>query len=227
MPDALFTTIVNDVDLPEPLDAVSRAAVRDSIGVPQGRLLGLFVGRLAPVKNLPCLIRALAQMEPARRPWVALAGSGALVESLRQLAVEHGVAADMEFLGERADAPRLMLAADFLVLPSHMEGLSNALLEAMAARCPVIASAVGGSAELIDDGRTGLLFPGDDAPAFAAAMGRMSDPALRDALARAARAYVEKHHSPAALATATSAVYERCLRAKPSDARLLVHGAGK
>lgn len=227
MPDALFTTIVNDVDLPEPLDAVSRAAVRDSIGVPQGRLLGLFVGRLAPVKNLPCLIRALAQMEPARRPWVALAGSGALVESLRQLAVERGVAADVEFLGERADAPRLMLAADFLVLPSHMEGLSNALLEAMAARCPVIASAVGGSAELIDDGRTGLLFPSDDAPAFAAAMGRMSDPALRDALARAARAYVEKHHSPAALATATSAVYERCLRAKPSDARLLVHGAGK
>ena len=84
------------------------------------------------------------------------------------------MAADLCFLGERADATRLMQAADFLVLPSHFEGLSNALLEAMAAGCPVIASAVGGSPELVEDGRTGLLFPGDDADALASAMIRMA-----------------------------------------------------
>ncbi|QNP40695.1 glycosyltransferase [Lysobacter solisilvae (ex Woo and Kim 2020)] len=227
MPDALFTTIVNDVDLPEPLDAPTRTAVRESIGAPEGRLLGLFVGRLAPVKNLPCLIRALAQLASAQRPWIALAGNGPLTGSLQDLAQECGVAADVTFLGERADATRLMLAADFLVLPSHMEGLSNALLEAMAARCPVIASAVGGSVELIDDGRTGLLFPSDDAAALAVAMARLSDPSLRDALLRAARTYVEKHHSQAALVAATSAVYERCLRAMPAGAQVFAHGAGK
>lgn len=212
MPDALFTTIANDVDLPTPMDADARAAIRRSIGAPDGRLLGLFVGRLAPVKNLPCLVRALAMLEPRQRPWVAMAGDGALRQSIGQLARDCGVEADLHFLGERVDATRLMQAADFLVLPSLFEGLSNALLEAMAAGCPVVASAVGGSAELVDHERTGLLFPSDDAGALAAAIARMAEPDLRASLAGAARRHVEQNHGKAALATATAAVYERCLR---------------
>jgi len=227
MPDALFTTIANDVDLPAPMDAEQRAAIRVAIGAPEGRLLGLFVGRLVPVKNLACLIRALALLEPARRPWVALVGDGPLRETLQRLASECDVVSAVHFLGERPDATQLMQAADFLVLPSLFEGLSNALLEAMAARCPVIASAVGGSAELIEDGRTGLLFPCDDADALAEAIARISDPALRAALARAARQYVEKNHSQAALVSATSRVYERCLHAAPTDAQALAQGASK
>lgn len=227
MPEALFTTIANDVDLPDPIDAEQRAALRTAVGVPEGHLFGLFVGRLVPVKNLACLIRALALVDPARRPWVALVGTGPLRGTLHQLASECGVASSVQFLGERPDATQLMQAADFLILPSLFEGQSNALLEAMAARCPVIASAVGGSAELINDGRTGLLFPSDDAGALAAAIVRISEPALRTALAYAARQYVEKHHSQAALVSATSRVYERCLHATPTDAQILVHGAGK
>lgn len=227
MPDALFTMIVNDVDLPEPIDTATREQLRNSIGAPHGRLFGLFVGRLAPVKNLPCLIRALALIDPAQRPWIAFAGNGPLTGSLRQLAVECGVDAQVQFLGERADATRLMQAADFLALPSHMEGLSNALLEAMAARCPVVASAVGGSVELIQDGVTGLLFPSDDAAALAGALSRLSDPVLRASLASAGREYVEKHHSQAALVAATTQVYERCLRPAPENTPALVHGASK
>jgi glycosyltransferase involved in cell wall biosynthesis len=121
------------------------------------------------------------------------------------------VEADLCFIGERSDATRLMQAADFLVLPSHFEGLSNALLESMAAGCPVIASAVDGNVELIDDGRTGLLFLPDDADALAAAMSRMADPLLRSRLAQAATQHVIQHHSQHALGAATSAVYERCL----------------
>jgi len=101
------------------------------------------------------------------------------------------------------------------VLPSHFEGLSNALLESMAAGCPVIASAVGGNVELIDDERTGLLFRPDDAKALAVAMSRMADPLLRSRLAQAAMQHVTRHHSQQALGAATSAVYERCLR--PAD----------
>jgi len=228
MPDALFTTIANDVELPAPIDAERRAAIRAAIGAPEGRLLGLFVGRLVPVKNLTCLIRALALLEPERRPWIALVGDGPLREMLHQLALECDVASDVHLLGERPDATQLMQAADFLVLPSHFEGLSNALLEAMAAHCPVIASAVGGSAQLIDDGRTGLLFPSDDARALALAIARISDLALRAALARAARQHVENNHSQAALVSATSLVYERCLHvAAPTDSEVLAHGASK
>ncbi|GAB3356783.1 glycosyltransferase [Lysobacter tyrosinilyticus] len=227
MPESLFTTITNDVELPAPIDTGHRGNIRAAIGVPDQRLLGLFVGRLVPVKNLACLIRALSLLEPAQRPQMALVGDGPLREALQQLAVECGVASDVQFLGERPDATQLMQAADFLVLPSHFEGLSNALLEAMAARCPVIASAVGGSAELIDDGRTGLLFPSDDASALAKTIERICDPTLRAALAQAARLHVEKNHSQAALVSATSQVYERCLHPTPSDTHILVHGAGK
>lgn len=223
-PDALFTTIANDVDLPAPIAADERAAIRESIGVPAGCLFGLFVGRLVPVKNLACLVRSLPLLEAGQRPWLALVGDGPLCEAIGLLAKDCGVASNVNLLGERADATRLMQAADFLVLPSHFEGLSNALLEAMAAGCPAIASAVGGSIELIEHERTGLLFPSDDAGALAAAIERMTDPALRSRLARAARQYVEENHSQAALATATAAVYDRCLRAEnPADEHVLAH----
>ena len=222
MPEAMFATIANDVALPPPIAADSRAASRESLGVPDGRLLGLFVGRLVPVKNVACLVRALGMLAPGQRPWIALVGDGPLRASIQQLATDCGVAADLCFLGEREDATLLMQAADFLVLPSHFEGLSNALLEAMAARCPVIASAVGGSVELIRDGQTGLLFPSDDAGALAAALARMEEPTLRSRLAQAARQHVEQNHSQAALAVATAGVYERCLRpANLADARVM------
>ncbi|WP_386748056.1 glycosyltransferase [Agrilutibacter niabensis] len=224
MPDALFATIANDVALPPPMAADSRAATRESIGAPNGRLFGLFVGRLVPVKNVACLVRALGMLAPGQRPWIAIVGDGPLRASIEQLAADCDVASDLCFLGEREDATQLMEAADFLVLPSHFEGLSNALLEAMAARCPVIASAVGGSVELINNGQTGLLFPSDDAGALAAAIARMEEPALRSRLADAARQHVEQHHSQAALAAATAAVYERCLRpASLADARVMAH----
>lgn len=223
VPDTLFTTVSNGVDLPAPIGVDARKAIRRSLGTPDGRLLGLFVGRLVPVKNLSCLVRALALLELGQRPLIALVGDGPLRASLEELASVCGVDADLRFLGERADATGLMQAADFLVLPSHFEGLSNALLEAMAAGCPVVASAVGGSPELVEDGRTGLLFPSDDAPALAAAIARLSDPDLRLQLAHAARQHVEQHHSQAALAAATSVVYERCLgaadRAGPRPSR--------
>ena len=215
-PEAMFVTIANGVGIPVAVSRDERAATRRSLGVPEGRAFGLFVGRLVSVKNLPCLVRALATMRPGERPWIALAGDGPLRIAIEALAADQGLEADLCFLGERSDATRLMQAADFLVLPSHFEGLSNALLESMAAGCPVIASAVGGNVELIDDERTGLLFRPDDADALAAAMSRMADPLRRSRLAWAATQHVIQHHSQHALGAATSAVYERCLRTQRS-----------
>ena len=117
----------------------------------------------------------------------------------------------VSFLGERSDAVRLMQAADFLVLPSHFEGLSNSLLEAMAAGCPVIASAVGGTPELIEHEQTGLLFPADDAAALAACMSRMGADPLRSKLARQARDAVMRTYGVPTLVASTVAVYERCI----------------
>src|SRR5690606_6027569 len=155
---------------------------------------------------------ALAAMPPARRPRTALAGSGPLRGALQARVGELGLACDVRFLGERRDARELMQAADFLVLPSRDEGLSNVLLEAMAAGRAVLATRVGGNAELVEDGITGLLFDCGDAAALTAALERIvADPAWRAGLGDAARARVLDRYSPAVLARETLAVYRQCM----------------
>ena len=212
LPRGFFDTIPNGVQIPPPVAAGERAAIRADLGVPEGRMFGLFVGRMVPQKNLDCLIRALALLEQGDRPWMALAGDGPLRADVEQLATGCGLGRDLMFLGERNDATRLMQAADFLALPSHFEGLSNSLLEAMAAGCPVVASAVGGNPELVQDARTGLLFPADDAPALAGCLARVAgDSALRARLSRQGRDHVARHHGVPVMVAATAAVYERCL----------------
>lgn len=223
-PKSRFTTIANAVDAPPPIPDASRRELRESLGANAHPMLGVFLGRLAPVKNLPCLVRALAEMEPARRPMILLVGDGTLKESILAEAEERGVATSLRLLGERRDVGRLLQAADFLVLPSHFEGQSNALLEAMAAGCPVIASAVGGNVELVEHDVTGLLFPDDDARALAACMDAMHDPERRRRLSRAAADKVSRNFSADALALQTEEVYRRCLEAGSHHRRAAASG---
>lgn len=207
-----FDVIGNGVPIPAPAAADVCAALRSRIGVPPGRVMALFVGRLVAAKNLTCLLDALAGLAVPQRPWLALAGDGPLRASLLAHAGTVGVSGDVAFLGERDDATALMQAADFLILPSREEGLSNALLEAMAAGCPVIASRVGGNPELVEDEHTGLLFADNDGAALAQHLRRLTgDPALRQHLSQQALTHAQCHHSIAALVAATQAVYERCI----------------
>lgn len=207
-----FTVIPNGMLPIEPLPTGCAARLRRSVGAPAGRPFGLFVGRLVREKNLPCLVKALMRIPPGSRPWIALAGNGpmrATIESMREAA---GLGDDLRFLGERDDTVALMQAADFLVLPSSFEGMSNVLMEAMSVGCPVIASDVGGNPELVEDGRTGLIFPSDDAAALATQLERMcTDAGLRARLAAAAAQHVRERYSIDNLVAGTSAVYERCL----------------
>jgi L-malate glycosyltransferase len=104
-----------------------------------------------------------------------LAGEGAMLEELQTLARNLGVASSVSFLGRRNDVPELLAASDLYVHPSLQEGYSNAILEAMAAGVPIVATAVGGTVEAITDGETGLLVPPADAAALERAMVRMLD----------------------------------------------------
>lgn len=145
---------------------------------------------------------------------MAVAGDGPESARLLELRTQLDLAQDVHFLGERADATRLMQASDFLVLCSWQEGLSNALIEAMLAGCPVIATAVGGNVELVEHARNGLLVPVDDPASLAEAIGQLcSDEPLRRTLAQQAQQSARARHSTLALAGATEAVYERALRA--------------
>jgi len=129
------------------------------------------VGRLAEVKNHAMMLRAFAitaRAHPSTR--LRLVGDGPERENLEAQARELGVSRQVEFLGFRNDISQLLDEVDVLLMSSHYEGVSIAILEAMCAGLPVIATRVGGVPETVQDGATGLLVADNDAEAMAQAM---------------------------------------------------------
>ena len=119
-------------------------------------------------------------------------GEGPLASSLEERARALGMADRARFPGRVKDVPRHLAEADIFVLPSLSEGISNALLEAMAHGVPAIATDIPGNRDVIEDGRTGILVPPGDAPALSAALLRLArDGKLRETLGRAGRRLVE------------------------------------
>src|SRR6185503_4719271 len=120
-----------------------------------------------------------------------------------------GLAGRVVFAGFRRDVAACLAAADVVAMPSLHEGLGVAALEAMAASRPVVASRVGGLAEVVVDGDTGVLVPPSDPPALAAGLTRLArDPGLRARYGAAGRARVLAVYSGARMAEGTLACYE-------------------
>ncbi len=207
--------VYNGIEIPPPVPEASLAGLRASLGIDRGEVMGLFVGRFVEHKNLPSLVRAMAVLnESGGAPVMCLAGDGELRPELEARIVSEGLESRFRLLGQRSDVERLMQAADFVVLPSFREGLSNTILEGMAAGRPVVASKVGGNVELLEHERTGLLYPSDDHVALARAMGRLvMDAELRRRLGAAARREAERRFSIPAMVQRMEAIYERVARA--------------
>lgn len=205
--------VPNGVQTPAPLTAERRTEVRDALPIPRrDAVVVLFVGRLAVQKNIPLLLEALARFDATSRPVLLLAGDGPLRAELESRAAALGMAGDVAFLGERSDAGNIMQAADLVVLPSHDEGMSNVVLEAMAAGCAVVASDVGGNPEVIVEGESGLLFASGDADALTERLRTLvSDERRREAIGRKARERIANNYSIPALIERTSAIYRRVL----------------
>lgn len=188
-----------------------------------GRLLIGTVGRMAEIKNQPVMVDAFVQLI-ARRPdlrsriGLVLVGEGPLRAVCLQK-LQAASSTDLAWVpGERNDIPDVMRALDVFVLPSRSEGMSNTILEAMAAGLPVIATDVGGNRQLVQPSRTGLVVPPDDAEELSRAMEYYSDqPEAGKAHGRAGRASVEQSFSLAAMVRAYSALYDSVLsRRRPS-----------
>lgn len=200
------------------------AAGREPLPCPGFDQEGLFVigtvGRMQPVKDQLTLVRAfilLLDRVPDGRRFLRLAviGDGTLREQALALLDRAGARALAWFPGARDDVPELMRAMDLFVLPSLSEGISNTLLEAMATGLPVVATAVGGNPELVEDGRTGTLVPAADPEAMAAAMaGYVLDPDKRRCHGQAARRAAERNYSLDAMVRAYTGVYDKVLAAK-------------
>jgi glycosyltransferase involved in cell wall biosynthesis len=163
------------------------------LGIRRGERVVTVVGSLYPVKGHRYLIEAVPQILAACPATVFLiAGRGDCEAVLREQARSLGVEAQVRFLGLRRDVPTLLELGDVFVQPSLSEGLSIAILEAMAAARPVVTTRVGGNPELVIDGETGLLVEPADAGALASAVSRLlSDPAERRRLGAAGLARVQ------------------------------------
>jgi glycosyltransferase involved in cell wall biosynthesis len=167
------TVIPNGVDVERFAGALADPVVRGANGAP---VVGS-VGCLAARKDYPNLLDALALLEQRGRKFHAvLVGEGKEREALERQVERLGLGGRVRFLGERPDVERLLPGMDVFVLPSREEGIPNALLEAMAAGRPAVATAVGGTPEVMRDGETGWLVPPRDSAALAEAL----EAALRD-----------------------------------------------
>lgn len=207
-PAAKVEVVYNAVD-------VARVAVpappglREQLGGSETRPLVLTPARLDAQKGLPVLLEAIAEVPEAL---FLLAGEGPERAALEAQAAALRVADRVRFLGRREDIPQLLAACDIFALPSLYEGSSLAVLEAMAAGIPIVSSAIGGTEELIEDGRSGLLVPPGDARGLAAALRKvLGDPELRQSLATHARERVDADLRREQMAERVSEVYRELL----------------
>lgn len=212
--------IHNGIDLPTPMSAAEVARVRQSLEITDDAFVVAVVATLVDYKGHRDLIDALGRVQhELPKPWrlLVIGRDDGIAAGLKHRAEELDIAANISWLGERSDIGRLLAASDILVLPSHQEGFSNALLEAMAASLAPIATAVGGNLDAVLDNQTGLLVPPRDPTALAAAIVRLAnDQALRRRLAAAAFQRVKQRFSLAACAGRYEKLYRALIEPVPA-----------
>jgi glycosyltransferase involved in cell wall biosynthesis len=194
----------NGVAIPEPRDAAGRSQARldlaeadASLAIGDESPLAVYTGRLHEMKGLGFLVRAWPQVlsrVPNARLW--LVGDGPYRAELNDLIGQLGLWGFVYVTGPFDDVEEFLRAADLFVLPSLEEGMSLALLEAMAMGLPVIASAIPANEAIVDDRVTGLLAPPRDSELLAErVLGLFTDRAQCDRLGQAARELVSERYS--------------------------------
>jgi len=182
--------------------------------VGDGKLVVLVGNMHSDVKGHPWLIECAPRVTrefPAVR--FVLVGDGARRAQFEQQVSSLGLAQNFLFLGSRADIPDILAACDIAVLPSRAEGLSNALLEYLAAGLPTIASRVGGNSEVVEDGANGFLVPPDDSEALGVVLLKMlRDPELMRRFGERGREFVVQNFSFERLVREVDALYNALLR---------------
>lgn len=170
---AVVPNFVDDAAF-EPMPAERAAALRARFGVPGDAEVVGVVARLRPEKNHAMLLEAVGRLAPRHpRLHAVLVGDGEETERLRALAVQLGVAERVHFAGHVPQSERPHSAFDVSALCSWHEGFPNSLVEAMAARRPIVATDVGGVRDAVTDGQTGILVPAGDVDRLTTALARL------------------------------------------------------
>jgi glycosyltransferase involved in cell wall biosynthesis len=213
-PEGKLTVVPNGIDTARFL-APPDAQLRRSLGIPEGAPVVGTIGRLCEVKRQDVLLKAFATLRRGvPDAHLILVGEGPLRGELERLARELGVARVTHLAGYQSQPERFLPLMNVFALTSRSEGMPLAVLEAWAAGVPVVASAVGGLPELIEQDRTGLLFPALDEDALAAAVGRLLlDRASAAAMGTRGREWVQSQYTLDRMAQRYRQHYLELLRA--------------
>jgi glycosyltransferase involved in cell wall biosynthesis len=188
--------IPNGVDTARFNPVGKTAGLRERLGIGQAPLVG-HIARLAPVKNQPLLVDAFAE---ARRrvpnAHLVIVGDGSERSAIEARIAAGSLQSCVHLIGEARAIPEILREIDAFALPSKAEGTSMSVLEAMASGVAVVASSVGGTPDLLNDGECGRLVPPNDVRALASGIADvLSDTGLRSALGSAGRARAVAHYS--------------------------------
>jgi glycosyltransferase involved in cell wall biosynthesis len=210
-PDAV-RVIYNAVNWDKLRATKTPAAVRQELGIPADRIVIGVVATLQDKKGHRVLLDAVARTPGLERTWLMIVGDGPLRSSLDAHAVTLGIGDRITFCGTRRDLGNVLPAMDVFALPSLWEGLPLALILAMGAGRPVVATAIAGIPEVVTNGDTGLLVPPGDVAAIGTALARLvADPDQRRRLGSAARAAVSNRFGADAYAASVTSLYEERL----------------
>ena len=209
-------SICNGVDT-ERFSPGGRQAARAALGIgPESIVVGT-VGRLDPVKDHVGLLQAFSQLAADPRALLVIVGDGPTRATLAATAAGLGLGGRVRLLGERDDVPAVLTGFDIFVLSSIAEGMSNAILEAMATGLPVVATRVGGNPELVADGSSGFLVEPGSPAALADALRRyLGDPGLLARHGRAARELAQAEFSLERMVGEYGQLYGRLLARRRS-----------
>jgi glycosyltransferase involved in cell wall biosynthesis len=215
---AKVITIHNGIEVARyrQMDASVRDRIRRELKTPNEALVIASIGRLHPVKGFTHLLTAVQSVH-ARFPdvFLWLVGDGELRIRLEAQARQLGLDDVVVFTGTRLDVPEILTAVDIFTSASHVEGMPNAVLEAMAAGLPVVATQVGGVPEIVVDGQTGLLVtPADDTALAQALLTLIEDASLRQRFGLAGRQRVLELFDIAMTRQKTVDLYGRLLQEK-------------
>jgi glycosyltransferase involved in cell wall biosynthesis len=204
---AQYEVIAPGVEITAPLD---RPAARLRLGLPAEGVVVAYVGRLAGVKR-PDRFARVAALVAAERPDVhfVVAGDGAGLGDLRAAAEVAPLAGRMTLLGWRADVTDVYAACDLVLLTSDNEGMPLSLVEAAAAGRPAVATRVGSAAEVVMDGRTGLICETDEQALARAVLGLCADRDRRETMGEAALEIARLRFSRQGMGTEMASLYER------------------
>ena len=231
LPESRFTVIPNGVDLAPFEEAgrdreARRAMVRALFGLDDGEamtgvqpgdmsgVVAGVVGRLSPEKNLPLLLEVARRLRAGAGPSIRflVIGDGPERGRIEEEIRREDLGRCVILAGPSDDVASTLAACDLFVQTSDTEGLPNAVMEAMAASLPVVATRAGGTEELVEDGRSGWVVPRGDAPALAAAIARLAaDEVMRSTFGARGRTRIASEFSVDRMVERTVALYDRVL----------------